>query len=81
MGERRISRAAGKAKRAAREHPLDAAQGEAVAPTSPDARKARKSSRGLTPASRAADAEAAEYGGRIGGPGRYWLLLPKGVTK
>ncbi len=28
-----------------------------------------------------ADAEAAELGGRMGGPGRYWLLLPRGVTK
>lgn len=27
------------------------------------------------------DAEAAERGGRMGGGGRYWLLLPKGVTK
>jgi membrane-bound lytic murein transglycosylase A len=27
------------------------------------------------------DAEAAELGGRMGGPGRAWLLLPKGVTK
>jgi membrane-bound lytic murein transglycosylase A len=27
------------------------------------------------------DAAAAEIGGRMGGPGRYWLLLPKGVTK
>ncbi|HEX8115526.1 MAG TPA: MltA domain-containing protein, partial [Kofleriaceae bacterium] len=27
------------------------------------------------------DAEAAELGGRMGGPGRYWLLLPRGVTK
>jgi len=27
------------------------------------------------------DAEAAERGGRMGGAGRYWLLLPKGVTK
>jgi membrane-bound lytic murein transglycosylase A len=27
------------------------------------------------------DAEAAELGGRMGGPGRYWLLLPHGVTK
>ncbi len=27
------------------------------------------------------DAEAAERGGRMGGPGRYWLLLPRGVTK
>jgi membrane-bound lytic murein transglycosylase A len=27
------------------------------------------------------DATAAEIGGRMGGPGRYWLLLPKGVTK
>jgi membrane-bound lytic murein transglycosylase A len=27
------------------------------------------------------DARAAELGGRMGGPGRYWLLLPKGVTK
>lgn len=25
--------------------------------------------------------EAAERGGRMGGPGRYWVLLPKGVTK
>ena len=24
---------------------------------------------------------AAERGGRMGGPGKYWLLLPKGVTK
>jgi membrane-bound lytic murein transglycosylase A len=27
------------------------------------------------------DAEASELGGRMGGPGREWLLLPKGVTK
>jgi membrane-bound lytic murein transglycosylase A len=27
------------------------------------------------------DAQAAERGGRMGGPGRYWLLLPRGVTK
>jgi membrane-bound lytic murein transglycosylase A len=27
------------------------------------------------------DAEAAELGGRMGGPGRYWLLLPRGVSK
>jgi membrane-bound lytic murein transglycosylase A len=27
------------------------------------------------------DAAAADKGGRMGGPGRYWLLLPKGVTK
>jgi membrane-bound lytic murein transglycosylase A len=27
------------------------------------------------------DADAAERGGRMGGPGKYWLLLPKGVTK
>lgn len=27
------------------------------------------------------DAAAAERGGRMGGPGKYWLLLPKGVTK
>jgi membrane-bound lytic murein transglycosylase A len=27
------------------------------------------------------DREAEELGGRMGGPGRYWLLLPKGVTK
>lgn len=27
------------------------------------------------------DAIAAERGGKMGGPGRYWLLLPKGVTK
>ncbi|MBA3820461.1 MAG: murein transglycosylase A [Deltaproteobacteria bacterium] len=27
------------------------------------------------------DADAAEIGGRMGGAGRYWLLLPKGVTK
>jgi membrane-bound lytic murein transglycosylase A len=27
------------------------------------------------------DADAAELGGRMGGPGRYWLLLPRGVTK
>jgi membrane-bound lytic murein transglycosylase A len=27
------------------------------------------------------DAEAAELGGRMGGPGRYWLLLPRGVDK
>lgn len=27
------------------------------------------------------DATAAELGGRMGGSGRYWLLLPKGVTK
>ncbi|MBA3394267.1 MAG: MltA domain-containing protein [Deltaproteobacteria bacterium] len=27
------------------------------------------------------DAEAADIGGRMGGAGRYWLLLPKGVTK
>ena len=25
--------------------------------------------------------EAADLGGRMGGAGRYWLLLPKGVTK
>ena len=25
--------------------------------------------------------DAAERGGRMGGPGRYWVLLPKGVTK
>lgn len=25
--------------------------------------------------------EAAERGGRMGGPGRYWVLLPRGVTK
>jgi membrane-bound lytic murein transglycosylase A len=28
-----------------------------------------------------ADAAAQELGGRMGGPGKYWLLLPKGVTK
>ena len=27
------------------------------------------------------DAAAAERGGRMGGPGKYWLLLPRGVTK
>jgi membrane-bound lytic murein transglycosylase A len=27
------------------------------------------------------DATAEELGGRMGGEGRYWLLLPKGVTK
>lgn len=27
------------------------------------------------------DAAAAERGGRMGGPGKYWLLLPPGVTK
>ncbi|HVK85330.1 MAG TPA: MltA domain-containing protein [Kofleriaceae bacterium] len=27
------------------------------------------------------DTAAAEKGGRMGAPGRYWLLLPKGVTK
>ncbi|HEX4423542.1 MAG TPA: MltA domain-containing protein, partial [Kofleriaceae bacterium] len=27
------------------------------------------------------DADAAELGGRMGGPGRYWLLLPRGVAK
>ena len=27
------------------------------------------------------DAEAAERGGRMGGPGRYWLLLPHGVVE
>jgi membrane-bound lytic murein transglycosylase A len=27
------------------------------------------------------DAEAAELGGRMGGPGKYWLLLPTGVTR
>ena len=27
------------------------------------------------------DAEAAELGGRMGGPGKYWLLLPRGVTR
>jgi len=27
------------------------------------------------------DAAAAEVAGRLGGKGRYWLLLPKGVTK
>jgi membrane-bound lytic murein transglycosylase A len=27
------------------------------------------------------DATAADIGGRMGGVGRYWLLLPKGVTK
>lgn len=27
------------------------------------------------------DAQAAELGGRMGGPGKYWLLLPRGVTK
>jgi len=25
--------------------------------------------------------DAAERGGRMGGPGRYWVLLPRGVTK
>jgi membrane-bound lytic murein transglycosylase A len=27
------------------------------------------------------DHDASDLGGRMGGPGRYWLLLPKGVTK
>lgn len=27
------------------------------------------------------DTDAAELGGRMGGPGKYWLLLPRGVTK
>ena len=27
------------------------------------------------------DAAAGELAGRMGGPGRYWLLLPRGVTK
>ena len=27
------------------------------------------------------DADAAELGGRMGGPGKYWLLLPNGVAK
>jgi membrane-bound lytic murein transglycosylase A len=27
------------------------------------------------------DGEAAELGGRMGGPGKYWLLLPRGVAK
>lgn len=27
------------------------------------------------------DTAAAEKGGRMGGPGKYWLLLPRGVTK
>lgn len=27
------------------------------------------------------DADAAELGGRMGGPGKFWLLLPKGVAK
>ncbi|MBA2543287.1 MAG: transglycosylase, partial [Deltaproteobacteria bacterium] len=27
------------------------------------------------------DAVAGDIGGRMGGKGRYWLLLPKGVTK
>ncbi len=27
------------------------------------------------------DRDAEELGGRMGGPGRYWLLLPKGVAK
>lgn len=27
------------------------------------------------------DAAAAELGGRMGGPGKYWLLLPRGVAK
>lgn len=27
------------------------------------------------------DLDAAERGGRMGGPGKYWLLLPKGVAK
>ena len=27
------------------------------------------------------DAAAADIGGRTGGPGRYWLLLPRGVTR
>jgi len=27
-----------------------------------------------------ADADAAELGGRMGGPGKYWLLLPRGVA-
>ena len=26
------------------------------------------------------DADAAELGGRMGGPGRYWVLLPRGVA-
>jgi membrane-bound lytic murein transglycosylase A len=28
-----------------------------------------------------ADRDAEELGGRMGGSGRYWLLLPRGVTK
>ena len=28
-----------------------------------------------------ADRDAEELGGRMGGPGRYWVLLPKGVSK
>jgi membrane-bound lytic murein transglycosylase A len=27
------------------------------------------------------DAAAAERGGRMGGPGKYWLLLPRGVDR
>ena len=27
------------------------------------------------------DRDAEELGGRMGGPGRYWVLLPKGVAK
>jgi membrane-bound lytic murein transglycosylase A len=27
------------------------------------------------------DADAADIGGRMGGPGKFWILLPKGVTK
>jgi membrane-bound lytic murein transglycosylase A len=27
------------------------------------------------------DQAAGDIGGRMGGKGRYWLLLPKGVTK
>ena len=27
------------------------------------------------------DAIAEDLGGRMGGEGKYWLLLPKGVTK
>ena len=27
------------------------------------------------------DRDAEELGGRMGGPGRYWVLLPKGVSK
>jgi membrane-bound lytic murein transglycosylase len=27
------------------------------------------------------DRDAEEIGGRMGGPGKVWVLLPKGVTK